>query len=858
MGMMSRALSGLRPYYEYQMRAMEWAFHRVRRVSWREATPEEVVASDSSSEPKAPKGPRKSLWVILEELDEKSDVDAVGLFCDAPFVTDRPERYVTWIQVLDADHERGMLLLVTRPEEDHGRRVLYLPPSTYALEQQLRSLRKLQDKPHNAHRGLLRLVEDSDRAWWPEVKLRAPRRWAFLRNPDRPGTEVQRRFVRIAMGTPDFAILEGPPGSGKTTTICELIVQEVRLGHRVLLGASTHVAVDNVLEALERQGSTRTDVIAVRIGDPTRLSRTVRQFQLDVRANEEKEELIRDLAALSDLAPSQMYLLQALQTSDDDIITRLILESSNLVCGTTIGILQHPEIKANREEAVPQFDLLIIDEASKTLFQEFLVPALFAKRWVLVGDIRQLSPYVETTYVEGNVEALLPEQDAKACLDVFLTWRSTRDRWASVRGLVLANSDEGARKAYTGQAEHLGLSVLQLDGPQAGLPPALDILGAHVLIATEIIEPVADLLPPDVAVVPATAVPDTLTRRHNYWIQHFGGTRKTSVATPEPDSWAKEIAWRLNRSFELRGLPEKRRTYDREIEGLLPGWYPEQRKAQTLESLDLIKWVSLPSILELLQRGFGRREGYTWGTTLTDGMKEVALNQRHVLLKFQHRMHPQISRFPREYLYEHDALQDPEDMENVRAWTYSRYADRAIWLEVWGEMERGKNINWEEVDIILEELEAFLKYARGHPKVRASGEGRESWEVAILSFYRAQERALRSRLQARFQSRNRRNFRTHDRTARVELCTVDRFQGHEADLVFLSFVQNHRVGFLDSPNRLNVAITRPRYQLVLVGNRRFFERQRKSQILRDLASNLPVGIPLRKRERPSRRGGSRR
>lgn len=44
-----------------------------------------------------------------------------------------------------------------------------------------------------------------------------------------------------------------------------------------------------------------------------------------------------------------------------------------------------------------EFDYLIIDECSKTTFQEFLVPAMYAKKWILVGDIRQLSLFVERT-----------------------------------------------------------------------------------------------------------------------------------------------------------------------------------------------------------------------------------------------------------------------------------------------------------------------------------------------------------------------------------------------------------------------------------------------------------------------------
>jgi superfamily I DNA and/or RNA helicase len=76
---------------------------------------------------------------------------------------------------------------------------------------------------------------------------------------------------------------------------------------------------------------------------------------------------------------------------------------------------------------------------------------------------------------------------------------------------------------------------------------------------------------------------------------------------------------------------------------------------------------------------------------------------------------------------------------------------------------------------------------------------------------------------------------------RISLCTVDRFQGHEADLLLLSFVRGGSkkrgaVGFLNSPNRLNVALTRARYQIVIVGDRGYFERCR-SPLLNALATS---------------------
>ena len=72
----------------------------------------------------------------------------------------------------------------------------------------------------------------------------------------------------------------------------------------------------------------------------------------------------------------------------------------------------------------------------------------------------------------------------------------------------------------------------------------------------------------------------------------------------------------------------------------------------------------------------------------------------------------------------------------------------------------------------------------------------------------------------------------------VELCTVDRFQGHEADLVIITFASAHPTSFLESPNRLNVALTRARYQRVIVGDRIAMQRARGS-VLGALAANEP-------------------
>ena len=79
-----------------------------------------------------------------------------------------------------------------------------------------------------------------------------------------------------------------------------------------------------------------------------------------------------------------------------------------------------------------------------------------------------------------------------------------------------------------------------------------------------------------------------------------------------------------------------------------------------------------------------------------------------------------------------------------------------------------------------------------------------------------------------------------DENKRIELMiyTVDKFQGKEADVVFLSMIKCGAVplGFMDSPNRLNVALTRAKYQMVIVGNKEYFNGNAcKSRLLRKVA-----------------------
>jgi hypothetical protein len=317
----------------------------------------------------------------------------------------------------------------------------------------------------------------------------------------------------------------------------------------------------------------------------------------------------------------------------------------------------------------------------------------------------------------------------------------------------------------------------------------------------------------------------------------------------EQPEWADEIAWRLARLYEQRFSKEEaivvrnrpwRSTGERlreQVNDLLPAADTGVDTDKVWNEIDRVRRVALPSVLESLRYGFERDPNARRGTALSDGLPETALRMRHVLLSTQHRMHPDIARFSHERIYDGQALITPPRMTSERAWGFSRHAHRAVWADVRGGFNGRFNSNKREAEAVVEELRAFDEWAAGNPR----DDGRP-WEAAVLTFYRGQEREVRSHLR-RWSSQHSamRHFARGTRQRpylSVELCTVDRFQGHEADLVIITFASARPTSFLESPNRLNVALTRARYQRVIVGDRTAMTRARGSA-LGVLAENEP-------------------
>jgi ATP-dependent RNA/DNA helicase IGHMBP2 len=215
--------------------------------------------------------------------------------------------------------------------------------------------------------------------------------------------DSQREAVRLALSAHDLAIIHGPPGTGKTTTVVEVIRQAVRRGDKVLVCAPSNLAVDNLLERLLGHGER-----AVRLGHPARVLPQLRAHTLDLMVDhhadmrqarklaKEAYGLFRQASkftrarpepgARRDMRQEGRALLADARRLEALAVER-ILDVAPILCSTTTGL--DSEIIGQR-----RFNLLVIDEACQSTEPGCWIPLLRCDRVVLAGDHCQLPPTV--------------------------------------------------------------------------------------------------------------------------------------------------------------------------------------------------------------------------------------------------------------------------------------------------------------------------------------------------------------------------------------------------------------------------------------------------------------------------------
>lgn len=180
------------------------------------------------------------------------------------------------------------------------------------------------------------------------------------------------------------------------------------------------------------------------------------------------------------------------------------------------------------------------------------------------------------------------------------------------------------------------------------------------------------------------------------------------------------------------------------------------------------------------------------------------------LLTTQYRMNEAIMRFSSDWFYNGQLQAAPE----VRHRGILDWDTPISWIDT-SEMDFkeefvGENfgrINRQEADLLLCELEKYITRIGGQRILD------ERIDFGIISPYKAQVQYLRSKLRNNASLRPYRNL--------MSINTVDGFQGQERDVIFISLVRANeegQIGFLNDLRRMNVAITRARMKLVILGD----------------------------------------
>lgn len=313
---------------------------------------------------------------------------------------DRPDEVDAVAGVLGRRRDGCIAVIVDGhlPERFDDRRFhLDLDAHTTTFDRGDHAIRAFVDAPARSPIGELRAVLYGERA--PEFDAERP-----LSPLDAALNEPQRAAVSLALAARDLSLVFGPPGTGKTRTVVELVRQAVARGERVLVTAASNTAVDNLAERLVDLG-----VDVVRLGHPVRVSAAMQAATLEARleasgelalarewsrhANAIRRKVFaREARGSIDRAEKRSLLVEANMLSRDARqllhgVQRAIVHSARVVAATAAGA----DSALIGDEP---FDRVVLDEATQAADPLALAALSRGRIATLAGDPRQLPPTV--------------------------------------------------------------------------------------------------------------------------------------------------------------------------------------------------------------------------------------------------------------------------------------------------------------------------------------------------------------------------------------------------------------------------------------------------------------------------------
>ena len=210
--------------------------------------------------------------------------------------------------------------------------------------------------------------------------------------------KTQEDAVNKVLHAKDVAIVHGPPGTGKTTTLVEAIYETLHRENQVMVCAQSNMAVDWISEKLVDRG-----VSVLRIGNPSRVNDKMLSFTYERRFESHPDytqlwsirKAIRDLYSQNRKGADRENIRQKINSLKDRAteleirINESLFSEARVIACTLVG-------SANRILIGHKFGTLFIDEAAQALEAACWIPIRKADRVILAGDHCQLPPTIKS------------------------------------------------------------------------------------------------------------------------------------------------------------------------------------------------------------------------------------------------------------------------------------------------------------------------------------------------------------------------------------------------------------------------------------------------------------------------------
>ncbi|MEV4002442.1 AAA domain-containing protein [Actinomadura sp. NPDC049753] len=664
-------------------------------------------------------------------------------------------------------------------------------PSTIPFDRQAEAVRMLRDGEAANPYLLDALAGHTFRPFTPAVA-----------EPERALDASQRSAFRKALAVPDIGLILGPPGTGKTRTITEIARACAAARERILITSFTNRAVDNVLQELP------SDLVILRVGRDDGVTPGCEHLTLEAQAETLQGEILRrtDLAArgygpargeadgwLHQLDHS-LESLRAAETAEIQAIGVLDEHTARL----TAPIEQHARRLTDAVEA-HQRDLAERDTDLEILSQR-RDHAEARARWPLIGLFLRRSASrladehrrcrTEREQVDATLNAALRER--YAALMELKGFRETAPELAEHRRTL-----DNARSAVRERAKAAAEDADELRGLLHGVPVPP--------------RPEASLAALTAFRDQAAAALDLMRRRLDLlaeWRGHLGS--RTEQLYPELARYADVIGATCIGTATTRaldGLDFSLAVVDEAGQISTPNVLVPLVRAR--RAVLVGDHNQLPPFVDPQVMGWARGDTRTTDLVTKSGFELLfpAVPEGHrEILRYQRRMPPVIARFVSQWFYDGFLKSDVE-----RPHRDGLFASPLVFADTAGLPLRARRERSPRPDEPWAD-KGYANDAEAHliTDLIAHYHGTVA-DWAVILPYQAQV-GLVTEMIAR---------RLGDEEAAAGVGTVDSFQGGERDLIIFGFTRSNptgTVGFLSELRRANVAFSRPRRLLILVGD----------------------------------------